>query len=246
MSKQDEEARIAAAVQEQLGKIVAEQQKQFALMMETAMKGSLQGVDNANASLEQERQAVQKELDAAKEARDKAEREGDKMAQAFFEGKQKQFVEAAKTELLRELVRMHIETGKTTRDIAVWLDVPNEFVENIRVVMERNTRYAGDKAKRVQIEGNPKLRYEDSGRGGTIWYESPDAKFDMWWEFAGGDALAIVDIPTEETWVARTKLPLEQRDKILTFIGEQILVDKISSGGLFIVGDNVITFYAVK
>lgn len=244
MSQQEEEARIAAAVQQQLEKIVTEQQKQFSQMMEMAMKNALQGIEQTNAALIQEREAVAKELDAAKEERAKAEREGEKMAQDFFEGRQKQFTEAAKTAVLRDLVRMHLETGKTTRDIAVWLDLPESFVENIREIMTRNVQYAGDKAKRLRIKGNPTLRYADSGRGGTIWYESPDATFDMWWEFAGGDALVIVDIPTEEFWEKRTKLPLEQRENILTFIGEQIVEDKISGNGSFIIGDNMLTFYA--
>jgi len=244
MSKQDEDARIAAAVQKQVTEIVAEQQKQFSKMMEKAMKDSLQGVDKANAALMKERKAVMKELDAAQKERAKAEREGEKMAQEYFEGRQKQFAEAAKTELLRNLVRMHLEVGKSTRDIAVWLDVPMKFVENIRQLLERIAQYAGDKPQRLRLEGNPKLRYADYGRGGTIYYESPDAHFDMWWEFAGGDALVIVDIPTPEHWEKRTKLPLDQREKVLTFIGEQVMEDKNMGIGSFIIGDNVLTFYA--
>ncbi len=244
MTKQEEEARIAAAVQKQVAEIVAAQQKQFSKMMEKTMKDSLKGVDKANAALRKEREVVIKELDAAQKLRAKAEREGDKMAQEFFEGKQKQFTEAAKTELLRDLVCMHIEVGKSTRDIAVWLDVPMKFVENIRQLLKRVAEYTGDKPKRVRLEGNPKLRYVDMGRGGTIYYESPDAQFDMWWEFAGGTALVILDIPTEEQWEARTKLPLDQRQKVLNFIGEQIVQDKISYTGSFIIGDNVITFYS--
>ena len=65
MTKQEEEARIAAAVQKQLEKIVMEQQKQFSKMMEKTMKDSLKGVDKANATLRKERDTVMKELDAA-------------------------------------------------------------------------------------------------------------------------------------------------------------------------------------
>ena len=246
MSKQAEEERIAAAVQKQLEKIMMEQQAQFFKLMEKTMQDSLKGVDKANAALNKERQAVIKELDAAQKLRAKAEREGEKMAQEYFEGKQKQFSEAAKTELLRDLVRMHIEVGKSNRDIAVWLDVPIKFVEDIRQLLKRVAQYSGDNSKRVRLEGNPKLRYVDMGRGGTSYYESPDAQFDMWWEFGGGNALVIVDIPTKEQWEARTKLPLDQRTKVLTFIGEQIVLDKLSNNGSFIIGDNVLTFYSDK
>ncbi len=246
MANQDEEARIAAAVQKQVAEIVSAQQKQFSKMMEKVMKDSLKGVDKANAALMKEREAVIKELYAAKEERAKAEREGDKMAQEYFEGRQKQFAEAARTELLRNLTRMHLEAGKSTRNIAVWLDVPMKFVEEIRQLLERVTKYATVKPQRLRLEGNPKLRYSDSGRGGTIYYESPDAHFDMWWEFAGGDALVIVDIPTSEQWEARTKLPLERREQVLRFIGEQILDDKNGGTGSFIIGENVLTFYSAN
>lgn len=244
MSKQEEDARIAAEVQKQVAAIVAEQQNQFAKMMEASMKGALKGVDKANSNLEKERKAVQKELDEVQKLRAKAEKEGDKMAQEYFEGRQKQFREAAQTELFRNLSRMHLEAGKSSRDIAVWLDVPLKFVEEIRRLLERIAKNEAGKPQRLQLEGNPKLRFADYGRGGTIYYESPDANFDMWWEFAGGNALVIVDIPTQEQWEQRTKLPLHQREKVLAFIGEQILDNKNYGVGTFIIGDNVMTFYA--
>ncbi len=244
MSKQDEDARIAAEVQKQVATIVAEQQKQFAKMMEATMKSSVKGIDKANSSLEKERKAVQKELDAVQELRKKAEKEGDQMAQAYFENRQKQFREAAQTELLHNLVRMHLEAGKSAREIEQWLEVPKKLVKDIQDLLDRLAKYASEQPKRTQIEGNPKLRYADYGRGGTIYYESPDANFDMWWEFAGGDALVIVDIPTPENWEIRTKLPLEQREKVLRFVGEQILQDKNLGNGSFIIGENVLTFYS--
>lgn len=244
MSSKEEEARMAAEVQKQVAKLVGEQQKQMAKMMEKSMKDALKGVDKANAALAKERAALIKQQEAVQKLHTKAEKEADKMVQEYFAGKQTQFSEAAKTELLRDLVRMHIEVGKSNRDIAVWLDVPLSFVENIRAVMKRNEQYRDKSKQRLRLEGNPKLRYADYGRGGTIYYESPDTQFDMWWEFAGGSALVIVDIPTKEKWEAVTKLPLNQREKVLTFVGEQILADKMFGSGSFIIGENVLTFYA--
>ncbi len=115
MSKEEEEARIEAAVREQLEKIVGEQQQQFARQMEISMKAALKGVEQGAASLEKQRELLLKELDAAQIASAKAEREGEKMAEEYFSGKQKQFVEAAKTQLLRDLVwmpaRITLKTG---------------------------------------------------------------------------------------------------------------------------------------
>lgn len=242
----EEKVRFDAAVQQEVAKIMLAQQAQFSKAMETAVKDALKGVDQANAALAKERKAVEKELDAARALRAKAEKEGDKMAQAYFEHRQKQFAEAARTELLRNLTRLHLEVGKAPRDIAIWLDVPLDFVENIRQLLKRVAQYEGKQSKRLRLEGSPQLRYVDMGRGGTIWFENRITRFDMWWEFAGGDALVIVDIPTPEQWETRTKLPLEQRESTLTFIGEQIVEDKISGEGSFIIGERVLTFYAYK
>lgn len=244
MKNQDEEARIAAAVQQRLEIIVTEQQQQFAKMMETAMKSALSGVDEANAALEKEREKLQEELDAAKELRAKAEREGEKMAEEHYYAHVKQYAEAERTSLLRDLTQMHIEVGKSNRDIAVWLDVPQSFVENLRQLMQRSEKYHADKPKRTPLEGSPKVWYSDSGRGGTVHFESRETAFELWWEFAGGGALAIVEVPTEERWEAATKLPLEKRSTVLNYLGEQIVLDQTGGSGYFLIGENVLTVYA--
>jgi hypothetical protein len=245
MQEKDEKARIEAAVQERLAEIMAVQQAQFSKMMEKAMKDALKGIDKTNATLQKEQKAVIKELDAIKKARAKAEKEGDKMAQEYFEGRQNQFVEAAKTELLRDLTRMHLLDGKTPQTIATWLNVPISFVTHIQQLLQRLTKYEGRTPKRSEYSWSQNLRYSDYGRGGTVYYESPEGKFDMWWEFGGGKAVVILDIPKEENWEAVTKIPLSKRVEVLTCIAEQIMEDKMSSSNAsFVIGENVITFYA--
>lgn len=245
MSKEAEEARIAAAVQQQVEAILASQQAHFSNMMEKTMQDSLKGLDQANAALQKEHKATLKERDALLEERAKAEREADKMAQAYFEDRQRQFVEAAKTELLRDLTRKHLLNGKKVEEIAAWLELPIEFVQNIQDLLERLKPYGGGRPLRPNFGWPQKLRYSDYGRGGTIHYESPEGRFDMWWEFGGGIAVVIVDIPSAEHWEANTKLPLSNRKEVLQFIGEQVIADKMSSSNAsFVIGDNVITFYA--
>ncbi len=245
---QEEKKRFEAAVQAEVAKrmalIIAEQQKQSAKAMEAALKNALKGVDKANTSLKKAQIGVTKELGEANKIRAKAEKEGEKMAEAYFEGRQIEFKEAAQTELLRLLTRKHLEAGKSPRDIAQWLDVSKAFVENIHDIVKRVAQYRPAPPKRLQLDGNPKLRYENDGRGGTVWFENYDTRFSMWWEFAGGDALVILAVPAPAQWEAETQLPLSSRTETLTFIGEQIVADHISEGGSFIIGENVVTFYA--
>lgn len=238
----EEQARFEKAVQAEVEKRLATQQAEVAKAMEQAIKASLNHLDKGREILETERMATlierEKQINLQKEAEDKAEI----LTEQFFYHKQAQFREAAQTALLRELVIKHLKEGKTMRDVAIWLDVPMDFVKNIHAILERKKQYSEEKPL-VVPDGNPKLRFQDYGRGGTIWYETVDGSFDMWWEFAGGDALVIVDIPTREQWVERTKISLHQRNKVLTYIAEQILRDKNNGAGSYIIGHNVITFY---
>lgn len=91
--------------------------------------------------------------------------------------------------------------------------------------------------------GNARLLYSTGGRGGTVFFESDEAKFDLWWEFGGGDALALIDIPSEQQWVARTKLPLEKRAAVLDFIAQQVIHDQASGRGTYETSDNYLTIY---
>ncbi|MBI5917403.1 MAG: hypothetical protein HY842_18705 [Bacteroidetes bacterium] len=93
------------------------------------------------------------------------------------------------------------------------------------------------------MAGNARLRYESSGRGGTIYFENEDTTFDMWWEFAGGNALAIIGIPSSKHWVAQTKLPLEKREIVLQFIGEQVIEDQAAGMGYFEIDDGYLTIF---
>jgi multidrug efflux pump subunit AcrA (membrane-fusion protein) len=223
-SEAEIEARIAAAL--------TEQQQQFT----AAMQGALAAVDTARAALEQERAALLKEQEAVREQHAEADRDGEAMAREAYEKHRRQYDEAARLELLRTLTRRQVEAGKSTPEIAGWLMVEPDFVDEIRRVVQRVRELRPG-------EGPPGARVliTTEGRGGTITYLSTETRFDLWWEF-GGTALALVDVPTEEEWTARTGLPLQQRRGVLTFIGEEI-VARQTTGGSFHIGDNVLTIY---
>lgn len=239
---EDEASRIEAEVQKRLSTALAQQQEAFAAMMEQAMKNALGGIDHGSAALEEERKRLEVELDAAMELRAKAEREGEKMATESFEKHRRQYEEAIRTALLRDLARLHIEGGKTTPDIVKWLDVDRTFVERIREVVERVDKFHSKDKPASNLEGNPRLRFVDEGRSGVIYFESKVGSFDTWWEMGYG-ALAIVAVPSSNEWELKTGMPREKRMDVLNFIGEEI-VRRQTSNGSFIIGDDVITIYS--
>jgi len=246
MTNQEIEAHIEAEVAKRVEKIVAAQQEQFSKTMEALMKNAIGGVDKANTALKKEQKKLEKELDAAQKLRAKAEREGEKMATDAYEAHRITYETTAWTDLRRELTRMHIEVGKTNREIAVWLDVPQDFVENIRQVMQRVDEFHPDKPKRIHIEGNPKIRVTDSGRSGAVHFESRETSFELWWEFGFGKALIVVEVPSVEKWEKITQLPLERRISVLSFIGEQLVLKETYDEGSFLMEGNALTIYKDK
>ncbi|MDX2068835.1 MAG: hypothetical protein SFV55_10440 [Haliscomenobacter sp.] len=239
---EDESSQIEAEVQKRLSVALAQQQETFATMMEQAIKNALGGIDQRAAALEEERKRLEVELDAAKELRAKAEREGEKMATESFEKHRREYEEAIRTALLRDLTRLHLEGGKTTSDIMKWLNVERNFVERIKEVVNRVDKFHSKDSPAPKLEGNPRLRFVDEGRSGVIYFESSVGSFDMWWEMGYG-ALAMVAVPSLNEWELKTGMPREKRLEVLNFIGEEI-VRRQTYQGSFIIGDDVITIYS--
>jgi hypothetical protein len=94
-------------------------------------------------------------------------------------------------------------------------------------------------------ENAARVGYTNSGRAGKVHYISKETTFDLEFEFGGGSAVAIIDIPRTKQWEAVTKTPLSRRDAILKFIGQQVVKDQTQEGS-FEIGDSAITIYSRK
>ena len=213
----------------------------FSRNIEDAFKKALSESDKIIAQAEAIRKQAEEELNAAKLIHEKAAQDADGLTEKYFEGRRDQLMEAARTEYLRSLVHRHLEEGKNESDIAEWLGLPLVFVEEIQQVLNRINKMG--MKNRTSLSGNPKLEYDNKGRGGTVLFVNDQTRFDMWWEFAGGEAVAFVNIPNEEKWETYTRLPLSEREATLTFIGEQIISDQFSGNGSYIISEDFITFY---
>lgn len=213
----------------------------FSKAIEQVFKDALTKADQIVADAAMIRNQAIRELDAAKELRNGAALEADGLAEQYFEKRQTQFREAARIELLRDLTRKHLENGRDPAEIAKWLEVPFSFIQQIEELLNRLKNAA---EQRSQLNGAPEIRYTNKGRGGTIHFVNGQVSFDLWWEFAGGDAVVIVDIPTKKDWEKRTGLKMDERSATICFIGDQIIKDQLSGNGNYIVGENTITFYS--
>lgn len=88
---------------------------------------------------------------------------------------------------------------------------------------------AGQAWWQARRAGQPQLRYEQDGRCGRVHFESARSRFEMYWEFGGGQTLAVIDVPSPEEWVSRTGLPLNERAAVLQFVATRVIRDQTST-----------------
>lgn len=86
------------------------------------------------------------------------------------------------------------------------------------------------------------LIYLNQGRGGTVVYKDDISEIKFDFEFGGGDCVAIIFIPTPDTWEHSTKRTLAEREHIINFVAEQSLRDQVT-GGVFELYENYIVLY---
>lgn len=215
--------------------------EEFSASLQKAYQEALQEADKIRAQALEVLRAAEAERDAAAAIHQSAQQEAESMAAAYYADQQREFREAAQTELLRRLVRHHLEKGESVEAIMQWLQVPMDFIQQIKDYLQRLTAFRN--SREPQLLGNPRLQYKEAGRSGTITFINDQTKFDMWWEFAGDDALVILSIPDESKWCAATRLSPGMREPVLTFIGQQVVKDKLAGAGVFHIGESVMTFY---
>lgn len=93
------------------------------------------------------------------------------------------------------------------------------------------------------LEG-ARVAYVNEGRSGRVVFSQGLKTFDMYFEFGGGDTLAIIDVPSETEWGAKTGIPVAMRAAILEFVGQSVVRDQTSGGrGRFEVGEASISVY---
>lgn len=217
-------------------------QEDFAKQMEKAFKDALKQSDKIVKDAEKIRKQAEVELDAAEEVRRKAEQEGERMADAYYEGKRKEFAEFYRTELLRNLARHHIEVGKNNHEISLWLLVEQRFVQNIRDVVERVEKYRGEKPKRSPLEGNPRVIIGEDRDGSFLSFDSLEGKFETWIEFGVGTSI-LIGVPHPERWEEKTGIPFERRERVLSYVAEYVIDMKMDGKGSFLVGVDVVSVF---
>lgn len=66
----------------------------------------------------------------------------------------------------------------------------------------------------------------EQGRSGDVVYEEEGRSIKGWWEFAGGDAIAIVNMGAASEWVHGHPWAVDRRAEILRFVGQEVVRQK--------------------
>lgn len=91
------------------------------------------------------------------------------------------------------------------------------------------------------------MGYESNGRCGYVVFSHRGTRFSLYYEFAGGDALAVIDVPSAHEWKRKTGLSLAARDPLLRFIGATVARDQTANhAGTYVLGTNTLTIYASR
>ncbi len=71
-----------------------------------------------------------------------------------------------------------------------------------------------------------KVTITESGRSGAVIYHGSGGQISGWWEFAGGNTLAIVGMGGLSEWEHGHTWAVDRRSEILRFVAEEVVRQK--------------------
>lgn len=86
------------------------------------------------------------------------------------------------------------------------------------------------------------LLYDNQGRGGSVIYRDHISDVRFYFEFGGGDCVAIIFIPADDEWEKETGRSVNERASIIRFVATQALHDQVSNGS-FQISEQSIELY---
>ncbi len=75
-----------------------------------------------------------------------------------------------------------------------------------------------------------KLEYINQERGGYVVYKDGLSEIKLFFEYGGGNCVAIIYVPTIAEWTNKTNRPIADRQIVLTFVAEQAIKDQAPNG----------------
>ena len=195
------------------------------------MEDALAHLDTVNAQLKAEQEKAIDMQIAAKDEHNRILREAAKTAEEKFEADYK-----------ANLERLRIEVWKDTLKKLILGEIPSDMLKKIleipaKILADVWFELGFDKVGENHV-GH--VTYQNEGRSGYVIFHRNDVTTRFYYEFGGGDAVAIITIPTAEHWEKETKIPLADRATVLEFVAKRVLHDQAPNCKYFIGESDII------
>ena len=156
-----------------------------------------------------------------------------KYAAEFEENRRRELFGQIRESIAAGLADLLLDKGESDGAVAGLTDLPEEFVK------ERRKKWFG-----AELWGDEYvwLTYKDLGRSGYVIFHKDKFVYDFPWEFGGGDALVVIEVPTEPHWEAATGLPLSERAEILEYMGRQVTDEKARGHRYEVKHDSIVIY----
>ena len=71
-----------------------------------------------------------------------------------------------------------------------------------------------------------RLEYKNEVGSGYVVYKDQQGEIKFFFEFGGGNCIAIIYVPTENEWAIKTKRSVIDRQQILSYVANQVIKDQ--------------------
>ncbi|MDZ4748165.1 MAG: hypothetical protein SH808_06725 [Saprospiraceae bacterium] len=207
---------------------------QAADVFRKTMEEALAKIDlvNANLKLEQEK-AIDLQI-AAKDEYNRILNEADKISEARIEEKRKANLEQIRNEVRTETIEKLIVNEIPSDMLKRILEIPAQILADVWF------KLGFDKMNESHV-GN--VGYESEGRSGYVIFYRNDLTARFYYEYGGGDSVAIITVPSPERWEAEAKMPAADRMLVLEFVAKRVVRDQASNCKYFIGETDILIKY---
>ena len=202
---------------------------EYAALMQKMLDENKVAADAVRASARAERAAAA-EREAARAHRAEVELNREKYLAGFTENHRSRLIGHIREEVQEALIKELLRYGEDS--IEGLLDVSEKYLDQIR--KEEGYIKLGN--------GYAWMEYADEGRGGYVIFRRGKTTCNFWRDIGAGNALMVIEVHTEADWEAETGIPLAERQAVLQFIGERVIVQQ-APGYLFRIDPNSIVIY---
>lgn len=190
-----------------------------------SMEESLAHLDALQANLMVEHNKAIDLQNAAKDERNRILNEADKISEERIEERRKIYFEQIRKEIYAETVTKLIAAEIPSDRLRRILKIPAQVIADIWFHMG---------FEKIDDQHIGHVAYEQDGRSGYVVFLRNDLTARFYFEFAGGDMLAVISIPTEDQWEQQTGIPLADRKTVLEFVAGRVVRDQAPKGKYFI------------